>query len=131
MIEYSYAFSNILGPLVVGLILWILGETSIRRKNRQDAIRDLMSYRNYDRSSTEFTKALNKISIIFHNDEEIRADIRRLYELINSPANTPGAEKRAIVGILYKLCQCYGFKGLSEYDIDQAIPDSTQAPPEG
>jgi hypothetical protein len=121
--------TTLLSPLVVGLVLWKLGEVGIEKRIKSDAIRDLMTYRG-DYASTEFRRSLNKISVTFHNDEDIRMDVRDLYEVINSPAPNPKSTERSIVGLIYKLCQRNGFKGLTEYDIDQAFPENKQAPQE-
>ena len=119
----------ILAPLVVGFVLWILGERSINRRLKTDAIRDLMAYRG-DYGSAEFRRALNKISVTFHNDESIRLEVRHLYEVINNQSSTSKILERSIVGLIYKLCQRNGFMGLTEYDIDQSFPENKQAPQE-
>lgn len=119
----------LLAPFVVGLVLWILGERSIDRRLKADAIRDLMAYRG-DYGSAEFRRALNKISVTFHNDETIRIEVRHLYEVINNQSSTSKTLERSIVGLIYKLCQRNGFKGLTEYDIDQSFPENRQAPQE-
>lgn len=119
----------LLAPFVVGLVLWILGERSIDRRLKADAIRDLMAYRG-DYGSAEFRRALNKISVTFHNDETIRLEVRHLYEVINNQSSTSKTLERSIVGLIYKLCQRNGFKGLTEYDIDQSFPENRQAPQE-
>lgn len=121
--------TTLLSPLVVGLVLWKLGDVGIEKRIKSDAIRDLMTYRG-DYASTEFRRSLNKISVTFHNDENIRMDVRHLYEVINSPAPNPKSTERSIVGLIYKLCQKNGFKGLTEYDIDQAFPENKQSPQE-
>lgn len=114
--------------LVVGLVLYFVTNKSEKRKFRASAIYELMTYRG-DFTSTEFRRALNRVAIVFHDQEEIRKEIRKLYEVINSPSggNSEHA-KRAIVGLIYTLCQKNHFKGLSEYDIDQAFPETRQAP---
>jgi len=89
----------LLSPLVVGLVLWKLGEVAVERRIKSDAIRDLMTYRG-DYASTEFRRSLNKISVTFHNDENIRMDVRHLYEVINSPAPNPKSTERSIVGLI-------------------------------
>lgn len=119
----------LLSPIVVGIVLWKLGEVAVERRIKSDAIRDLMTYRG-DYASTEFRRSLNKISVTFHNDNDIRMDVRHLYEVINSPAPNPKSTERSIVGLIYKLCQRNGFRGLTEYDIDQAFPENKQAPQE-
>ena len=124
-------FKELLGPLVVGLfvgfvIQW-LGKREIEIRTRQDAIRDLMTFRG-DYGSTEFRRSLNKISIVFHKDDEIRQDVRQLYECINNESSKQKTIERSIVGLIYKLCQKNGFIGLTEYDIDQSFPESKQAP---
>ncbi len=117
----------LLAPLVVGLVIWFLGERSISRRLKADAIRDLMAYRG-DYASPEFGRSLNKVSIVFHGDDEIRLEVRKLYEIINNPSLSSEIVKRSIVGLIYKLCQKHGYRGLTEYDIDQAFPESRQAP---
>lgn len=114
-------------PIVVGAILWFLGEKAINKRIKSEAIRDLMTYRG-DYASTEFRRALNKISVTFHSSNDIRSEVRHLYEVINSPAPSLKSTERSIVGLIYKLCQKNGFKGLTEYDIDQAFPENKQAP---
>jgi len=126
-----YIGSNILPPIVVGfavgLAILLVGNKSENKKLKSDAIRELMTHRG-DHNSPEFRKALNKISIIFHDKKDILSDVRQLYEAINEPSNKSEKLKRKIVGLIYKLCQKNGFKGLSEYDIDQAFPESKQTP---
>lgn len=119
----------LLAPLVVGLVLWRLGERSTDRRLKADAIRDLMAYRG-DYGSAEFRRGLNKVSVTFHNDETIRIEVRHLYEVINNQTSTSKTLERSIVGLIYKLCQRNGFKGLTEYDIDQSFPENKQAPQE-
>lgn len=114
-------------PLIVGLVLWYLGEKAINRRLKSDAIRDLMTYRG-DYASPEFRRSLNKISVTFHNNDDIRLEVRHLYDVINNPAPSPKSTERSIVGLIYKLCQKNGFKGLTEYDIDQAFPENKQTP---
>ena len=119
--------STLLPSLVVGLVLWWVGKTSENNKIKSDAIRDLMTYRG-DFASAEFRRSLNKVSIIFHNRENIRSEVRHLYEVINNPSSNSEQTKRSIVGLIYKLCQKNGFKGLTEYDIDQAFAENKQIP---
>lgn len=119
-----------IAPVVVGLIVgygvWQLGRRSIQRDLQATAIRDLMAYRG-DYSSTDFSRALNKVSIIFHKDKAIRKEIRELYEAINN--SLPQASiNRKIVGLIYNLCQKNGYKGITEYDIDQSFPEARQTP---
>lgn len=121
---------NELAPaLIVGIIIWALGEKTIKDRMKADAIRDLMAYRG-DYASSDFRRSLNKISVTFHNDSEIRLKVRNLYEVINNPSLPSKNTERTIVGLIYRLCQKNGFKGLTEYDIDQAFPESKQSPQE-
>ena len=117
---------TLISPLVVGLVLWKIGSASEKKKLKTDAIRELMGYRG-DFGSTDFGRALNKVSVIFNDNEDIRKEVRNLYERINVSPNSP-MTKRSIVGLIYKLCQKNGFKGLTEYDIDQAFPENKQEP---
>lgn len=119
----------LLSPLVVGLVLWWVTNQSEKKRIRADAIRDLMTYRG-DFASSEFRRALNKVSVIFHDKEKIRMDVRHLYEIINDASSKAEQTKRTIVGLIYQLCQHNGFKGLTEYDIDQAFPEGKQTPQE-
>jgi hypothetical protein len=112
---------------VVGFVLQWLGKKEIENRIRGDSIRDLMTFRG-DYASQDFRRSLNKVSIIFHSDEEIRLDVRHLYELINNPASPQKIIERSIVGLIYKLCQKNGFQGLTEYDIDQSFPENKQNP---
>jgi len=86
-----------------------------------------MTYRG-DYASADFRRSLNKISIIFHDSEPVRTQVRHLYEVINTPSAPSEQTKRTIVGLIYKLCQDNGFKGLTEYDIDQAFAENKQTP---
>lgn len=130
----SVLVTGLIGPLVVGLVvgsvLLLIGQKATDKKLKQDAIRDLMTFRG-DYASTNFRESLNKVSITFHKNEEIRTDVRHLYDVINNPSSPQKIIERTIIGLIYKLCQKNGFKGLTEYDIDQSfiIPqqDPTQA----
>lgn len=113
-------------PFVVGYTLWIIGNSAEKKKLKAEAIRELMGYRG-DYGSIEFGRALNKVSVVFNDDAEIRLEVRSLYERINISPNSERT-KRSIVGLIYKLCQKNGFKGLTEYDIDQAFPENKQEP---
>ncbi len=119
--------NEIAPALIVGIIIWVLGEKAIEKRIKSDAIRELMTHRG-DYASTEFRKSLNKISITFHNDSEIRQKVRNLYEVINNPTLPAKSTERTIVGLIYRLCQKNGFRGLTEYDIDQAFPENKQEP---
>lgn len=119
--------TSFIGPISVGIVLWFLGKHEIKKRNQTSAIRDLMTFRG-DYASQEFRRALNKVSITFHKDDEIREDVRNLYEAVNNPSLLEDSVNRKIVGLIYKLCQKNGFKGLTEYDIDQAFPESKQSP---
>lgn len=127
----SEIIKDLLSPLIVGLvvgyILWRIGNRGEERKLKAESIRDLMTHRG-DYASTDFRKALNKVAIIFHDQGKIRAQVRELYDTINAPS--PRSEKtvRAIVGLIYNLCQDNGFNKLTEYDIDQSFLDSKQTP---
>lgn len=114
-------------PIIVGGVLWSLGEYAINKRIKSDAIRDLMTYRG-DYASPEFRRSLNKISVTFHSNENIRMEVRHLYEVINNPGPSSKSTERTIVGLIYQLCQKNGFKGLTEYDIDQAFPETKQVP---
>lgn len=118
---------SVLGPLVVGLVIWILGERSADRRLKYEAIRDLMTFRG-DYASQNFREALNRVSIVFHSDEEVRVDVRHLYDVINNPSSQQKSIERTIVGLIYKLCQENGFAGLTEYDIDQSFVVPQQDP---
>lgn len=118
---------TILSPLVVGLVLWFVADNAEKRKVKSEAIRDLMTYRG-DFGSTDFRRSLNKVAVVFHKREDIRSEIRHLYEVLNNPANNSQQTNRAIVGLIYKLCKVQGFNGLTEYDIDQAFSENKQAP---
>ncbi len=121
----------IIGPLVVGLVvgavLFRLGQSDIEKRTKNSAIRGLMTYRG-DYSSPDFRRALNKVSITFHDDEETRKQIRDLYEIINNPASQAASVNRKIVGVIYYLCHNNGFAGITEYDIDQSFPETKQVP---
>ncbi len=118
---------NILGPLAVGIVIWLLGKRDIEKRAKNDAIKDLMAFRG-DMNTADFRRALNKVSVTFHDDQGIRIKVREIYEAINNQSLTDEIINRKIVGLIYKLCQENGFKGLSEYDIDQAFPESKQSP---
>lgn len=118
---------TLISPFVVGFAIWFIGDSAEKKKLKADAIRDLMAYRG-DTASEDFRRALNKVSVTFHNDDEIRLEVRNLYEVINNSAPDSEKLKRSIVGLIYKLCQKNGFKGLTEYDIDQAFPENKQMP---
>lgn len=119
--------SGVLGPLIVGLIIWLLGEKAIERRLKQEAIRDLMTFRG-DYASQNFRESLNRVSITFHKSGEIRTDVRHLYDVINNPSSQQKTIERTIIGLIYKLCQRNGFKGLTEYDIDQSFIITQQNP---
>jgi len=120
---------DIVWPIVVGWVVWRLGEKAIGDRLKSEAIRDLMTYRG-DPSSVDFRRSLNKVSITFHKDTAIRKEIRELYETINNPASAGININRKTVGLIYDLCQKNGFENVSEYDIDQAFPESEQTPPQ-
>lgn len=120
----------LIGPAIVGLsvgyALVIVGRNNTNKQIQSDAIRDLMAYRG-DYSSADFRRALNKVSIVFHRDGDIRKEIRELYEAVN---NSTGKEltDRKIVSLIYNLCQKNGYKQITEYDIDQSFPETNQRP---
>ncbi|QQG40995.1 MAG: hypothetical protein HYV37_01585 [Candidatus Levyibacteriota bacterium] len=118
---------SLLGPLVVGLVIWRVGKNEVDKRIKNEAIRDLMTFRG-DYSSPEFRRSLNKVSITFHGDEAIRQQIRDLYEDINNPGNSETNINRKIVGLIYNLCRKNGFGGITEYDIDQSFPEQKQTP---
>jgi hypothetical protein len=101
---------SLLGPLIAGLTIWWVGKKEIDKRIQNEAIRDLMTLRG-DYSSPEFRRSLNKVSISFHGDNEIRKQIRDLYENINNPTNSESAINRKIVGL-----------------IDQSFPEQKQTP---
>lgn len=119
--------SSLVGPLVVGIVIWWLGKSEIERRVKNEAIRDLMTFRG-DYVSPEFRRSFNKVSITFHKDKEIRQQIRDLYEDINNPNTRESAINRKIVSLIYSLCQKNGFEGITEYDIDQSFPEQRQTP---
>lgn len=123
----AYASQFIFFPLVVGFVLWLIGISSEAKKVKAEAIRDLMTYRG-DLASPEFRRALNKVSIVFHNKQKVRTEVRNLYQVINNPTSNAEHTKRTIVGLIYMLCKDNGFTGLSEYDIDQSFAEKNQAP---
>lgn len=129
VVDWQTIINSLIGPFVVGIVIWRLGERSIDKRLKNDAIRDLMTFRG-DYASSDFRRSLNKVSITFHSDDEIRQDVRHLYDVINDPNSPQEGTKRAIVGLIYKLCHKYGYRGLTEYDIDQAFPESVQEPQE-
>lgn len=118
---------GLVGPLVAGLAIWFVGKRDSDKRIKNEAIRDLMTFRG-DYASSEFRRSLNKVSITFHKDKETRKQISDLYEQINDPNQSPTNIIRKIVGLIYNLCQKNGFKGITEYDIDQAFIEGTQAP---
>ncbi|HCM81892.1 MAG: hypothetical protein UW22_C0002G0009 [Candidatus Gottesmanbacteria bacterium GW2011_GWB1_44_11c] len=127
-INFSSIISTLVGPLVVGLVIWWVNKNDSDKRVKNEAIRDIMYYRG-DYSTPEFRRSLNKVSITFHKDEEIRQQIRKLYEDINNPINTTLTVNRKIVSLIYNLCHKNGFEGITEYDIDQAFPErQTPAP---
>lgn len=121
------AITNLIFPLIVGFVLWKVGNYSEKRKLKANAIQDLMTYRG-DYTSPDFRRSLNKVSIIFHDKKNIRSEVRQLYEVMNDPHNSAEKLKRTIVGLIHKLCQENNFEGLTEYDIDQAFAETRQTP---
>lgn len=95
----------VVGPLVVGIVVGVVvfyvGKRETDRRVKSEAIRDLMTNRGGDFSNPEFRKALNKVSITFSKDDEVRKQIRELYELINSQYSNQETIKRKIVGVIY------------------------------
>lgn len=84
---------SLLGPLVVGLVIWWVAKSEVERRIKNEAIRDLMTFRG-DYASPEFRRSINKASITFHADGEIRQQIRDLYEDINNPVNSESSINR-------------------------------------
>jgi hypothetical protein len=125
----SSLIAGVLGPLIVGFVIWSLGERAIDKRLKQEAIRDLMTFRG-DYASQNFRESLNRVSITFHKTEEIRNDVRHLYDVINNPSSQQKTIERTIIGLIYKLCQQNGFTGLTEYDIDQSFILPQQTPTE-
>lgn len=120
-------FSTLISSGIVGIALWLIGYGAEKRKIKIDAIRDLMAFRG-DFENVDFRRALNRISITFHDDDEIRTDVRGLYEIMSSGRYTEEKTKRAIVGLIYKLCKNNGITKLTEYDIDQSFAEGKQTP---
>lgn len=118
---------TLLGPLLVGISIFILGQWVVKRKIKGDTITDLMTYRG-DYASRKFQQALNRVSIAFHKDEKVREQVRNLYQTLSNPSVPPQSVERAIVGLIYNLCHRFGFKGLTEYDIDQSFLTPSQTP---
>lgn len=118
---------SLVGPLIVGLVIWLIGKSETEKRIKNEAIRDLMTYRG-DLASLDFRRSLNRVSITFHKDEEIRKQIRDLYENINNPVNPESNINRKIVSLIYNLCQKNDFLGITEYDIDQSFPELKQTP---
>jgi hypothetical protein len=114
----------------VGLIVWLLGRWSSIRREKKDAIVDLMANRG-DYSSTDFRRALNRVSITFHDDEKIRTQMRELNEAINGGEVKDKIINRKIVTLIFDLCKHNSFKGITEYDIDQSFPEQRQKPAGG
>jgi hypothetical protein len=71
---------------------------------------------------------LNRVSITFHKDAAMRKQVRELYELVSVSDSSNNTINRKIVGLIYDLCQRNGFRGITEYDIDQSFPEQKQAP---
>lgn len=65
---------SLVGPLIVGLVIWLIGKSETEKRIKNEAIRDLMTYRG-DLASLDFRRSLNRVSITFHKDEEIRKQI--------------------------------------------------------
>lgn len=124
---------DLMWPLVTGVVLgllgWKLGEKAIDDRTKSEAIRELMFFRG-DPSTPDFKRSLNKVSITFHKDTETRKEIRELYEIMNNPSPNPQLISRKTVGLIYDLCQKNGFNNITEYDIDQAFPESAKQIPE-
>lgn len=118
----------IVTPLVIAVGLWFLGRRAEDRRLKTDAIRDLMTYRGDFLSSPLFRQALNKVSIVFHDKDKIRLQIRSVYDTINGGNFNQETRKRAIIGLIYNLCQMMKFKKLTEYDIDQSFVPGGQNP---
>jgi hypothetical protein len=120
----------IVGPLIVGVVIgvfvWLLGQRTAERREKNEAIRDLMTYRG-DYSSDKFRQALNRVSITFHGDEGTRKQVRELNEMVSGDSRT-AAINRKIVGLIYDLCRKNKFAGITEYDIDQSFPEQKQTP---
>jgi hypothetical protein len=127
---WKFLAEILIGPSIVGLAvgyaLVLIGKNTTDRHLQSDAIRDLMAYRG-DYASPSFRQAVNKVSIIFHEDAATRKEIRELYDEINNPTS-PEVTKRKIVSLIYNLCQKNGYKNISEYDIDQSFPEANQTP---
>ena len=122
-----YLSTYLFAPIGVGLAILFAAKASDRRRIKSETITALMSYRG-DLASTEFSRALNKITVIFHKDKDIRHQVRQVWEVLNDSSKKAEQTKRAIVGLIYELCQKNGFKGVTEYDIDQAFGETKQTP---
>ena len=68
---------TLISPFVVGFAIWFIGNSAEKKKLKVDAIRDLMAYRG-DTASEDFRRSLNKVSVTFHNDDEVRLEVRNL-----------------------------------------------------
>lgn len=126
-INIDFLLGNLLLPIVVGFVIWLLGKWDLDKRIKSESIRDLITFRG-DFTSQDFRRSLNKISIVFHNNKEVRGEIRSLYEAINTENISEQIVNRKIVGLIYNLCQKNGFGGITEYDIDQSFPESKQTP---
>ena len=124
----------VLGPLIVGVVvgvaIWLLGRWTAVRREKGNSIRDLMTYRG-DYSTADFRRSINKVSITFHDDEKVRLQVQDLNEAINGGEVSTTSINRKIVRLIFDLCQRNGFKGITQYDIDQAFPEQKQTPEGG
>lgn len=68
---------SLLGPLMVGLVIWWVGKNEIDKRIKTEAIRDLMTLRG-DYSSSEFRRSLNKVSITFHHSQNKNKHLHQL-----------------------------------------------------
>ena len=106
-----------LGPLAgVLFTLWFQGQKE-KRDAKQRLFLVLMSERKSHFISTDVTKALNQIDVVFADEPKIKAHWHKYYALLSQP---PGEERvHTWLEMLAEMSQSLGYKGLSQVDLDK------------
>ena len=114
---------QIIAVAAIPLIIWLVGNKQMRKKEKLEAKRDLfftlMKQRKTSYAIQERADALNLIDVVFQDDDKVREAWKNYLSSLNpNSADFPNSNAY-LLDLLSEMAQTLGYKKLKQTEIDR------------
>lgn len=114
---------QIIAVAAIPLIIWLVGNKQMRKKEKLEAKRDLfftlMKQRKTFYVTRERTNALNLIDVVYQDDDKVREAWKNYLSSLNPNSAEIQNNNAYLLDLLSEMAQSLGYKKLKQTEIDR------------